>query len=108
MTATALTLTLTDNGHSAPLEWTPTQVTALQRIAGRTLAQLQQDGVFVFPKTSRSQLSAAERADCAYERGYHDDPQILTLSASAGGYQLHSTNLMPPMMPNKGVTTHRF
>lgn len=89
-----IALTLTDNGHSPYLELTPAQLESVQRIAGRPLSQLQPEGVFVFPETSGSQLSAAERASWEYERGHHDDPQILTLSASERGYQLHSNNLV--------------
>ena len=89
-----IALTLTDNGHSPYLELTPAQLESVQRIAGLPLSQLQPEGVFVFPETSGAQLSAAERASWEYERGHHDDPQILTLSASERGYQLHSNNLV--------------
>lgn len=90
----ALAITLTDNGHSAHLQLTEQQLGAVQSIAGRTLSQLESDGLFVFPGVKKSELSLEDKAAKEYELGHHDDPHILTLSASERGYQLHTNNLV--------------
>lgn len=90
----ALAITLTDNGHSAHLQLTEQQLGAVQSIAGRTLSQLESDGLFVFPGVKKSELSPEDKAAKEYELGHHDDPHILTLSASERGYQLHTNNLV--------------
>ena len=90
----ALAVTLTDNGHSAYFQLTAPQLESVQRIAGRTLSQLESDGVFVFPGVKKSDLSPEDNAAKEYELGHHDDPRIFTLSRQQDAYQLHSNNLV--------------